>query len=294
MNRLFTGQNGNYTIKLYQDGTKIRECPYDQLIPESPESIDLKITNRCDKNCPYCHEMSKPNGQHGDLNRVVNVLEDLPPGTELAIGGGNPLEHPELILFLKWCKLKGFISNLTVHSNHVKNIPKEIFDNNLIYGLGISYNYEKENLTKKYFGCEYSNAVCHLIIGIHSIDDISNALDLYGKVLILGFKYQGRAKTNKLNDNKKDIELAKNNLWKIVAKNKGIISFDNLAIQQLNLKSYFDKSSWVKFYMGDDGQFTMYYDAVLNLFGVSSTQPRQNMVEDNIGVINYFQNFAKK
>ena len=39
--------NGNYTVKIYEDGTKIRETKEDEFISSFPESIDLKITNRC-------------------------------------------------------------------------------------------------------------------------------------------------------------------------------------------------------------------------------------------------------
>ena len=292
MDSIFAGMNGNYSVTIFSDGTKIRMTPSIEFIPEYPESIDLKITNRCNMNCPYCHEQSTQIGNHGDLNRVVDKLDVLPPGVEIAIGGGNPLEHPGLIIFLQWCKKKGFITNLTVHANHVKDIPKQIFDDCLIYGLGISYNGEKENLTKKYFGVEYLNTVSHLIIGIHSLDDIRNALTLYGKVLLLGFKNQGRARINKLN-NRKHLLKIQQQLWGIVIKNTGIISFDNLALTQLNIKKYLSPIEWQKFYMGDDGKFTMYYDAVLGLYGVSSTQPKQNMIGDNsCGIIDFFQQIS--
>lgn len=37
-------QNGNYTVTLYEDGTKVREFPDDRApAPEYPESIDVKI-----------------------------------------------------------------------------------------------------------------------------------------------------------------------------------------------------------------------------------------------------------
>ena len=50
-----------------------------------------------------CHEQSGPHGVHGDLNNPL--LDTLHPYTELAIGGGNPLEHPDLIPFLQKMKV---------------------------------------------------------------------------------------------------------------------------------------------------------------------------------------------
>ena len=40
-------QNGNYTVKIYNDGTKIRETNDDVFVASFPECIDLKITNNC-------------------------------------------------------------------------------------------------------------------------------------------------------------------------------------------------------------------------------------------------------
>jgi len=92
-------KNGNYKVSIYSDGTKIRENDLDNLTPSFPENIDLKITNYCDAGCLYCHEDSTKQGLHGNLN--VGFIETLQPFTELAIGGGNPLDHPDLIYFLE-------------------------------------------------------------------------------------------------------------------------------------------------------------------------------------------------
>ena len=92
-------QNGNYNINIFDDGTKIREYE-NSLIPEYPESIDVKITDYCNANCQFCHEQSTINGKEGDLNFGLKLLSDLPTGTELAIGGGNPFSHLSLFEFL--------------------------------------------------------------------------------------------------------------------------------------------------------------------------------------------------
>ena len=62
--------NGNYKVRLFSDGTKIRFSNDDEFHPEFPESIDLKITNRCDLRCLMCHEKSTPNGKNADLNNL--------------------------------------------------------------------------------------------------------------------------------------------------------------------------------------------------------------------------------
>ena len=114
MNKLLTVyRNGNYTVKLYSDGTKVKTTKDDKFIADFPDSMDLKITDYCDMNCPMCHEKSSINGKHGNLNE--EFLSTLKRGTELAIGGGNPLSHPDLIPFLTGMKEQGVICNLTVN-----------------------------------------------------------------------------------------------------------------------------------------------------------------------------------
>ena len=67
MNLIGKYQNGNYTVSLYDDGTKVRENDLDFFEADFPESMDIKITNRCNMGCPMCHEDSKCDGLHGDI-----------------------------------------------------------------------------------------------------------------------------------------------------------------------------------------------------------------------------------
>lgn len=52
-----TYTNGNHTVRIYSDGTKIKETidpNDDHFTYEFPESFDLKITDYCDAGCTYC------------------------------------------------------------------------------------------------------------------------------------------------------------------------------------------------------------------------------------------------
>src|SRR5574344_2032907 len=103
--------NGNYNVKIYEDGTKIRSTKDDEFNAQFPENIDLKITNYCTNNCLYCYESSNSMGKHADI-LSAKFLDTLQPYTELAIGGGNPLSHPDLIPFLDKLKEKHIIANI--------------------------------------------------------------------------------------------------------------------------------------------------------------------------------------
>lgn len=48
------------------------------------------------------------------------------------------------------------------------------------------------------------------------------------------------------------------------------LSFDNLAIKQLDVKRLMTEEEWNNFYMGDDGTFTFYIDLVNQTFSKNS------------------------
>ena len=50
-----------------------------------------------------------------------------------------------------------------------------------------------------------------------------------------------------------------------------VVSFDNLAIEQLDVKRLLTQEEWDEFYMGDDGSTTYYVDMVERKFARSST-----------------------
>lgn len=52
-NILYKYQNGNTTVTILYDGTKIREYENSPQVVH-PESIDVKITNHCNKGCFFC------------------------------------------------------------------------------------------------------------------------------------------------------------------------------------------------------------------------------------------------
>ena len=167
-------KNGNYTVSIDLDsGTKIRENDLDFFKADTIESMDIKITNFCDMGCPQCHENSTLDGKHANLKDEIAFLENLHPYAELAIGGGNPLSHPDLEYFLEYCKEKKFISSMTVNQIHFEkefDRIKKLVDNKLIYGLGISLMKITPDFIEKVK--QIKTAVIHVINGIVTVDQL--------------------------------------------------------------------------------------------------------------------------
>lgn len=283
-------RNGNTTVSIFEDGTKIRE--YEDIpTPYFPESLDIKITNYCDMGCKFCHESSTVKGKHADLEKLKEVLISLPAGVELAIGGGNPLDHPDLLEFLIWCQFKGLICNMTVNQMHLKKhfaTIETLLEEDLIKGLGISINGDDFEKIKELKSLS-NNIVYHVIAGVHDISilDTLNELDNC-KVLILGYKTFGRGGLYLNSKVTENILKWKNNLKPYLG--KFLISFDNLALEQLNVESMIDPERWNQCYMGDDFTFTMYIDAVEQKYAPTSRSDKR-ISFNKMSLFEYFINY---
>lgn len=280
--------NGNVKVSIDEyTGTKTREWEDEQSV-EFPESLDIKITNWCDKKCPYCHEESVLGGKHGNLTELFEKIKCLPAGVEVAIGGGNPLDHPSLPGFLRECKKHGFIVNLTVNQYHINKDTyfyqvRSMIRMNMIDGLGISLH-DANNLENLDYLCKYSNnVVIHTIVGVTKFDEdipkLAKALP-YLKLLVLGYKSFGRGTSYEAHHEPVNLELLKESC--------SVISFDNLAIEQLGIKDNMSDDDWSKYYQGDEFTTSMYIDAVKGEYAPTSRSAERTSW--NMNLIDYFKN----
>jgi len=274
MKKLHTYINGNYIVHLFDDGTKVRHTEDDEFDAVFPENIDLKITNWCDIGCAFCHENSNLLGKASDLKNLPNFFKTLRAGTELAIGGGKVTSHPDLVEFLTKLKAQGIIANITIQEKELtdsKPLIEKLIKERLVWGVGISpSSFNKETID---FAINHNNVVLHLINGIHTKSQIDLIKDKGLKILILGYKEFRRGAdyienhSLVINENKKWLS---ENIVEMFGQFK-VVSFDNLSIKQLDIESKLEPKKWAEFYMGDDGQHTMYIDLVEQKFAKNST-----------------------
>ena len=269
MNLIGTYKNGNYNVQIFDDGTKIRENDLDNLTPDFAESCDVKLTDKCSQGCKFCYEGCTSEGKHSDIMSQpwINTLH---PYTELALNG-NDLDHPQLQEFLEFLKTKHIIPNLTVNQNQfIKNQEKikAWMDEKLVYGVGVSYI--NPNIIPYVQGIE--NIVIHTINGILTKEDVKALAGKNLKILVLGYKTRGRGVKYK-EDFEEEIKKNMGFLYKMLPLLPGmfkVISFDNLALEQLKVQRILSEKEWSEFYMGDDGQYTFYIDAVRGTFSKDS------------------------
>ena len=281
MNALHKYKNGDWYVTIHSDGTKIRQTEAVNPIATFPESTDCKITNYCDAGCSYCHENSTTkDAKSPDLTKTVELYKQLPPGVEIAIGGGNPFAHEQFDDFVKELSEHGIICNVTINEKHFpqeRNRIEKLIGLGYLHGVGYSYN-------KIPLDWDYQNAVTHLIIGVTSYQELDSVVEKNtGKVLLLGYKNFRRGEIylskheRTINDN---ISLWYRCLFGAAKQAK--LSFDNLAIEQLKPSRMYSKEDYARYYMGEDGTHTFYLDAVENKFAKSSTSYTRHDYQDNI------------
>lgn len=286
-------RNGNCNVLLLSDGTKIRTTKDDDFVPAYAENMDIKLTNYCDMGCKFCHEGSTTNGKHGNI-LDEKFIDTLHPYQEVALGGGDVTSHPDLIPFLQKLKERKVIANITINQRHFEqkqDLIRKIVDEGLVYGIGVSL----VNPTETFISLikQYPNAVIHVINGILSHSDVEMLSDNNLKMLILGYKHLRRGEDWYEKDCENIISKQnwlKENLSSMI-NHFNVVSFDNLAIEQLDVKRLLSQEEWDEFYMGDDGNFTYYIDMVERKFAKSSTAPMDkrydllNSVDDMFKVI---------
>ena len=248
--------NGNAIITIAQDGTRVIESSDTVLQLEQPLVLDIKWTNKCSNGldekgsilCSFCHEAATVNGKEGDWNLLKQILDPLKPGIELALGLNYI--NADLIEFLKWGKQKKFIINGTINQWHLNNIDNitllNLLNSRLLNGLGISYRNSYIDSTWIY----HPNVIWHVIAGIDSIDDILSKP--FKKILVLGFKEFGFGKKS-IKIQKSIIQWEKY-IYKLLEK-ECLVSFDTLAVEQLDIKRFFNTNTWDILYQGDYGMY---------------------------------------
>ena len=220
----------------------------------------------------------------------MEILDPLPAGIELAIGC-NRLTR-QLHDFCQLANWRGWIVNLTINQDHVNrdwSLLKNLIDTGSIRGLGISYRSDFATRHNQQFSrlpqlIAYENTVVHVIEGIDNFESVMQLQDLgIRKILVLGEKDFGF--------NLGCPESSPEHLYWVRNIHRmfdqfEIVSFDNLAIDRLDIARFFKKESWDQFHQGEH---SFYINAVDGYFAPSS---RSTVTQDwnQMSIHDYFKN----
>lgn len=319
--------NGNYIVTIDNEvGTKSYRALRigEELISDFPDSIDLKITNKCSIGCPYCHESSTLNGKSFNLEKTIQLLSELPKGVEIAIGGGDVLEPSvvnDFVNLMNWLNDNDYLPRATLNIESIRKYIKieengfgiitndrvRLNGSNKCLGISIS-KFDKKDFKLVEDNCidtfdTLNILVYHVIAGLFPLEDLEKLLESSKRVLILGYKSWGRGKNITPPVSLKETsDIVKRHIFKLrtgydryrFLDEKNVLAFDNLAIEQLEIRDCFTEYEWNRLYMGDEFTHTMYVDAVNEEFAPTSRDPRRESWSNYPGgIIEYFKKNKK-
>lgn len=271
-------RNGNASVWLdLRDGTRIIEYPDNEpLTLDTPLNIDIRVSTQCPygyntetkkSTCAFCHESALVNGEECHYGVLQQVLMDakLPRGTEIALGVNQITD--DLMQFVKNLWKLGLVVNITMNERYILEYGDARLKQLLpyVFGLGISYRSLQGCLSLPDWIANYPHTVIHVINGIDDFDDVKELGVKYRKLLILGEKDFG------FNRGKVDLNTRQHKQWKSdvmqLTKIFDIVSFDNLGLQQLEIRGKITDEEYKSFYQGEH---SMYINAVEQYFAPSS------------------------
>jgi organic radical activating enzyme len=218
-------QDGNALIGYNaQTGEKFRWSP--DLYEKStyPELVDLKITDYCGWGCKFCYQASTTKGQHAPIERLKDIFKTLSDKKvfEVAIGGGEPVEHPQFDELFILAKEYGITLNFTTYGVEWAkdpNHPVIVAMNKTRWagGIGVSVHTKKDiekvaklqsylTENKVYQGKVMAQSVIGATPMNATAAILEECISLDKPLLLLGYKTTGRgASFKKKADDKKAV-----------------------------------------------------------------------------------------
>lgn len=102
-------------------GKQLQENP---VFAPWPELADISISNYCTKGCEFCYKDSSEAGNFLSVSDYKTILDNLTHDKwgrvfQVALGGGEPLEHPNFLEILKVTVEYGIIPNFTTNGSQL-------------------------------------------------------------------------------------------------------------------------------------------------------------------------------
>lgn len=139
-----------------------------------PELLDVGITNWCDGGCFFCYRKSNETGQHmnvADYREVVQQAKSM-HAFQIALGGGNPNQHPHFVEILRLTREDfGIVPNYTTNG---RGLSSEVLDATRRYCGAVAVSaygpyHETADAIERLVACGITTNV-HFILSSRSIN----------------------------------------------------------------------------------------------------------------------------
>lgn len=250
---------------------------------KGPELIDISITNWCDKGCSICYRNSNTNACHMNLGEYETIMVQARKMKvlQVALGGGNPNQHPDFSEILRITKEKyGIVPSYTTNG---RGLDRDILEASAKYCGAVAVSaYEPYK--------EMTNAIKALIkhkikVNIHFVltsNSIKNAInwlesplpimEVINAIIFLNYKPVGDNKSSSLLlKNSKMI----NDFFDLALHNKQPfkIGFDSCLISGI---TKYDHIPSICYEYCDSGRFSMYISEELKMYPCSFMVEKMN------------------
>lgn len=137
-----------------------------------PELLDVSITNWCDKGCSYCYRNSNIHGVHISLEEYKLILKQAQECDvfQIALGGGNPNQHPQFCEILKTTREYGIVPSYTTNG---RGLTKKILESTKKYCGAVAVSYSNDNYFYESINILLSEKIktnIHFILSANTID----------------------------------------------------------------------------------------------------------------------------
>ena len=278
-------KNGNYFLIIDNDlekRTALRVADFNDkslLTPEHPELVDIKLTDVCHIGCAFCYQASTKESDHGQTEKIKAVIDQINGDvTEVAYGGGDVLQHPDIVELLEYSKTRGIkSSNITMNWQSIMRYPEKVKEVTPLvdaFGISITGPGQVKKVVKKLkeIDCFRPTRNCfHIIPDIYPrevvrgmIADISTFAP-QADILFLGFKALGRGETFKV---KQQDEQHMREYFHMCKSNGLNLQCDTKLVKDyLSVVTEFSDPS---LYDIHEGEFSMNIDCVDNFYSIAS------------------------
>ena len=182
-----------------RNGDKLRFVVGRYTKAKRPELVDMKITDYCAFGCSFCYQGSTTLGKHATLSNITSVIEMMRKAKvfEVAIGGGEPTDHPDLIAILTRFRTAGITPNFTTKSpGWVKRNWAQVGGLVGAFALSCEKAKDVESAAKTLSGIPRDRVNLHYVMGLEDeagfVAFLRAAHHYNFRVTLLGYKTVGR------------------------------------------------------------------------------------------------------
>jgi hypothetical protein len=166
---------------------------------KSPELVDMKITDYCAFGCAFCYQASTLQGKHAKYEDILTIVDQMKKAKvfEVALGGGEPTDHPQFTKILAAFRRAGIVPNFTTKSlGYVKRNWEAIEPFTGAFAYSCENAHDVDMAAKSLAGVPRDRVNLHYVMGLEDMNGyvaFMRAAHRHGfRVTLLGYKTVGR------------------------------------------------------------------------------------------------------